>query len=149
MRSSIVLAAALLSACVTTKTAMLDERTAIISGRAHAKSGADVAHKMLVEAATEAQKRGYEYFQVVDTQDTTRSGSIYLPGSTTSTTTGQASCYGVSCYGSATTNTSGYGPHYMPYVQAGADITVRFLHTGEFQEGARGVWSVASVLSAQ
>lgn len=145
----IVFASLALCSCVTTKTSMLDERTAIISGRAHAKGAADVEHKILVEAATEARKRGFEYFQIVGTQDTTTSGVIYMPGNTTATTTGQASCYGYSCMGSATTNTTGYGPRAMPYVQPGADITVKFLHPGEFAEGTAGVWSVQSVLAAQ
>lgn len=150
VRAAVVAISALaLGACVTTGSTMIDERTAIISGRSHAgKSVAEVRHKMLVEAATAARKRGFDYFQVVTVEDQTRAGVIYLPGQTTSTTTGSATCAFNTCSGSATTQENGYGPRAMPYVQPGATITIHFYHEGEIDPAAPHVWSVRSILSA-
>jgi hypothetical protein len=151
VRKAIVAAAFLaLSACVTAKASMLDERTAIISGRSHGgKSAAEVERKILLEAAQEGQKRGFDYFQILSAEDTTRSGVAYLPGQVNSTTTGSATCAYSSCYGSANTTTTGYGPQAIPFVQPGADVTVHFYRQGEIDPKADGVWSVRSILVAQ
>jgi hypothetical protein len=151
VRTAVVVAAAFgLSACVTANASMLDERTAVISGRSHGgKSAGEVERKILVEAALEGRKRGFDYFQVVSAEDTTRSGVAYLPGQVNSTTTGSAMCAYSSCYGSTNSTTTGYGPRAIPFVQPGAEVTIHFYREGEIDPKAAHVWSVRSILAAQ
>lgn len=140
--------ALVLAGCVVANTQMLDNRTAVISARGSGFSDtADVARKVLIEAATMAQARGYEYFQILGAQDQTQVGTYVNPGSSSSNTSGFAHCAGNFCHGTATTTTN-YTPGYaMPVVRLGADVAVRFLHASEVSADMRGVWSAASVLS--
>lgn len=54
-----------LSGCLSAHTEMLDERTAIISGKGSSFDDlAKVTHKVFMEAATTGQQRGFQYFQM-------------------------------------------------------------------------------------
>lgn len=147
MRGVILLAAALLSGCVSAKTHMLDSRTAIISGRGTGlDSPAAVTQKVLRQAATEAQARGYEYFMVVDAQDRSAHGTYTTPGYANTNTFGTANCYGYSCSGSASSTTRYTPGQTIATFAPGADVTVRFLHGSEVSEGMR-VWRAADILA--
>jgi hypothetical protein len=138
-----------LGGCVTAKTTMLDDRTAIITARGTAwDDQGGVARKIFVEAATLAKSRGYELFEIIGAADASRSGVVYNPGRSTSNTYGGATCSGYSCYGSATTNTTSTPATAIPYVRPGADVAIRFWHAGEAPEGARLI-SADAVLSSK
>lgn len=150
MRGLIIVASSLLAACVSAETHMLDSRTAIISSRGTGlDSPADVATKVLQRAATEAQARGYPYFQIVGFQDMSRSGTYTTPGTARTNAYGQANCYSYTCYGTASSTTT-YNPGQTFQTFApGADVTVRFLHASEITKDMTGIWEAASVLAQQ
>jgi hypothetical protein len=143
----ILMLAILLAGCTTAKTMMLDDRTAVISGR---DSGwgdrADVKRKILVTAAQMAQARGFQLFQVVGVEDATKSGVVPIMGQSTTNTYGSATCYGYSCTGQATSNSYGTPAYLAPYTKLGADVTVRFYRTGEIEPGPH-IYSAAAILN--
>lgn len=147
MRAAIILAV-LLAGCVTAKTEMLDDRTAIISGKGSGfDNSASLIKKILVAAATKAQERGFEYFQIVGSKDTTTT-SLYIPPQTSTTNvTGNSYCTGYWCSGSANATTFRPGGAAIPIARPGADVMIRLLHAGEFKPGASGVFNTAAVLA--
>lgn len=135
--------------CTTASTKMLDERTAIISGSGSGyNTMGDVTAKILQTAALEAQARGYPYFAILDTHDSTQSGVNISPTFTTGQSNGVVHCYGSSCTTSGYSAGTTYGGQAFSYSMPGADVTVRFFREGEVDPQANGVWSVASVLAA-
>lgn len=143
-------AALTLAGCVTAETIMLDSRTAIISAQGSGyNTQAQVVQKVLVQAATETQARGFTYFQVLDSQDTTRQGQAVIPGNSYSNTNATASCYGGYCSGNANTNSTYTPPQVINVIRPGADVRIRFYRDGEIDPNTQGVWSAADVLAAQ
>lgn len=133
----ILLAAFLLSGCVTADTEMLDSRTVIISAHGSAfdsKSG--VIKRVMQEAARKGAERGFQYFQIVSAEDASTTG-VYTPDTRTS---GSIQCAGAFCNYNSTT--SGGGP--ISVVRPGADVMIRFYHSGEQPTGA---FSIAEVLA--
>lgn len=113
-----LLLALLVSGCVQTTAAMLDERTAIVSGRGGIQhSGADVLQAVLRGAASEAEARGFSYFQVIDSRDSSRSAVLISPTMISS------------------------------HAQLGTDMIIRMYRDGEIDPSAPGVWSVQSILA--
>lgn len=107
------------SACVSTDARMLDDRTAVISGRGGGtKSGAEVMQAALVEAAQQTKARGFDLFQVQSATDQTRT---QLVASQVSATT---------------------------VVKPGLDIVVRMYRAGELAPDAPGAYSADKVLAA-
>lgn len=142
------IAAVLLSGCVTAKATMLDDRTAIISGRGNNfTSQADVLHKVLIEAATTAQARGYRYFVIESSQDTTRRGTAYFPGQTTTTGSVSGVCATAVCTGNYRSQSYTSPGSAVPIVKPGADVQVRFYREGEIDPSPRHVWDTQSVLA--
>ncbi len=140
----------LLAGCTTAKTMMLDDRTALISGRDMGWGDqGDVKRKVLFAAAQIAQSRGYEYFQVLSAEDRTKSGYVAIPGQATANTYGTATCYGASCSGTATTHSTGTPAYLAPYTKAGADVTIRLYHAGEIDPNAEHLYKAASILSSK
>ena len=140
----------LLSACVTAETVMLDHRTAIISGRGDGYSSqASVVQRVMVEAATAAQARGFRYFAVLDSTDTTRRGAVALPTNTYGQANAQTTCNYAYCNSSATGSSSTYGGGVMEVVRPGTDLQVRFYNDGEIDPNQPGVWDAVAVLAAQ
>lgn len=89
----------------------IDETTLRISGRGNAKTdAATIQNYVLLKAAEETTKRGYDLFLIVDSSDTSRAGTFVLPGQANSYTTGSAAVYGTgnhaSVSGHSTTNTN-------------------------------------------
>lgn len=146
MTRAAVLIALLLSGCATAKTMMLTENTALISGKAFYdwNSASDVQRKILLTAAQMAQERGFEYFEIVSSTDTTKHGLVAVPGQATTNTYGSAYCTGYWCAGQTTSQTSGTPGFIAPYTQAGADVVVRFYHAAD---APRSSYSAATILS--
>lgn len=143
-----LLALLLLGACARANTTMLDDRTAIISGRGSASnSQADVTKKVLQEAAQQAVTRGYAYFQVTGGQDQSRAGTMIIPGQSTTTGNGMASCYGGVCNGNYSSQTYTSPGMAMGFAKPGADIYVRFYKAGEIDPKTPGVWDAQRVLA--
>lgn len=144
-----VLAAMLLAGCTTVSTNMLDDRTAIFSGRGSAFNDiGDVAAKILVRAATEAQKRGYPYFAVMGSQNANSTGYYTTPSTTSGSGMVTGSCIGNTCSGIVSGSSTTQPGQTYAFDKPGADVMVRFFRAGEVDPNARGVWSVANVLAA-
>ena len=149
--AGVVLWGAFLGGCVAADTTMLDERSAIISGRGtNYTSQAQVLQKVLAEAATAAQARGYRYFVVLGTADRTTTGATYFPGQTTTTGTATGSCmtemFCNAQYQQQSYTTPGA---VVSVVRPGADVGVRFYKEGEIDPNQAGVWDSVSILAAQ
>lgn len=135
-----------LGGCVVSKTAMLDEHTAIISSRGNAfASSADAIQKSLGEAAKTTLSRGYRYFAIAGSQDQTQRGNVVIPGQTTAsgsmTFMGNTAMYSGSSY---TTPAQSIG-----FVKPGVDLIIRMYRPGEIDPRTPGVWDAESVLRAQ
>lgn len=141
MRSAIILATALLAGCTTAKTMMVDDRTALVSAD-DLGWGGNLTWKVITAAAQMAQQRGFERFEIVSSEDQTRTGVVAMPGS--ATTTGSAYCYGSWCSGSATT--TGRPGYLMPYTRNRRDVVVRFYHEADAPPNA---YVTAAVLAGQ
>jgi photosystem II stability/assembly factor-like uncharacterized protein len=147
---AISLIAAVLTGCVAANTAMLDDRTAIISARGSAyNTTADVMKKVVLEAAKKARANGYEYFQIVGTTDAGTAGVIMRHGATQSNVSGRATCSSYSCYGSASGTSSTAPSTFSTYIAPGSDVTIRFLRASEVKPDAPGVFRTAAVLAAK
>jgi hypothetical protein len=133
-----------LSGCVRTQTAMLDQRTAIISGKGGlGRTMAEIQQKELVEAAKACKAAGYRYFGVMDARNTSQAGTVFIPGQTY--TNGTVTGFGnMATYQQTTTTMPGQA---IPYITPGQDMTVRFLKDGDFTPGQQGVWDAESVLA--
>jgi hypothetical protein len=147
MRALLIVAALLLSACVRSEVASLDQRHAIISARGSAfNSHAEVVSRVMHQAATEALARGFTHFVILDGRDATTTGAYYSPASSTTNIVGSATCTGYTCAGSAVGNTT-YNPGYsFPIVKPGADVEVFFLHANEV-DPAKGAWLASDVVA--
>lgn len=149
MRFGGLLAALLLAGCTTVSTDMLDDRTAVISGRGSAFNDiGDVTSEMLARAASQAKARGFKYFAVVDSRDATSYGTYTTPTTTNSTAVGSAQCYGATCYGQASGTSTTYGGQSFALEKPGADMMVRFFLAGEVDPATPGVWDADRVLAA-
>lgn len=145
-KAAIAIIALLLSGCATTKSMMLTENTAMISGKSFYdwNSPSDVQRKILTTAAQMAQERGFEYFEIVSSADTSKHGLVAIPGQSTTNTYGSAYCTGYWCAGQGTSYTSATPGYIAPYTQAGADVVVRFYHAAD---APRSAYSAAAILS--
>lgn len=147
MRLAIIALSLALAGCVTTDTAMLDSRTAIISARGNAFANAgDVQRDVLQEAATQAVARGYTHFVVLGASDKSRTGTYTAPTQTNSTVQGAANCNAGFCFGSASGQTTTTGGQQTTFIKPGADVTVQFLHSNE-AVNIRGAWKASDILA--
>jgi len=149
MKLAILGMLALTAGCTMASSRMLDNRTAIISGRGTAfTSMAGVADKVLVQAAMEAKARGYPYFVIMESRDASRTGYYTTPTTTNTNVTGTASCMGFMCNGSAQGTSTTYGGQTYGFDKPGADVMVRFLRADEVNPNAPGVWNTDAILAA-
>lgn len=145
----VALLALALAGCVTANTAMLDDRTAVISGRGTAfDRTSGVLRAVLVKAATEAQSRGFPYFAIVGSRDASSVGSFTSPTTTNVNAYGTSNCSGYYCSGAVNGTATTYGGQTSTFIRPGADVMVRFLAAAEVTPETKDVWSVASVLAA-
>ena len=149
----IVLATALaltLSACVTAETAMLDERTAVISGRGGGyTTAAQVQQRVLLEAAESATARGFRYFMVVAAQDATTRSIVDTPSTTTGQGSATTNCFMGTCRTSLNTSATTSGGGAYEIIRPGADVQVRFYRDGEIDPSTPGLWDAQSIIAAQ
>jgi len=139
-----------IAGCVSTSTAMLDERTAVISGRGSGYSSpAQVQQRVLLEAAQTAQARGFRYFAVISSTDQSTRGQIVTPGTNQTTGSVFGSCTGPFCSGTYSGQTTVTPAQVFDFVKPGQDILIRFYREGEVNANARGVWDSMSILAAQ
>ncbi|GAN68728.1 hypothetical protein [Acetobacter orleanensis] len=125
---------------------MLDERTAIISGKGSSFDDlASVTHKVFMQAAITGQQRGFQYFQILDDKHGYR--PTYVQNAATSSTTGTVTKTGrhSTSYNETTTSTPASVTRLDKPMK---ETVVRFYKTGEVTPGQPGIWSVQSILSA-
>lgn len=143
-----------LPACLRTNTTMIDDRTAIVSGKGSGlDSRAEVLQKVLVEAANATKAHGFDYFVILDAANTSETESIVTPGQTYSSgyATGTGSVYG----GTVTSQTSYSGYSWSTpgtvstVVRPGADVMIRMYASNEVEDSRPGVWDAASILATQ
>lgn len=149
----LLIVAILVAGCIRTSTQMLDERTAIITGRGTAfDKAATVQHDVLLRAAILANSRGFRYFQIVGGADQTRIATMVIPGQTYSSgyATGTATTMGNTTFGSANYSGSSYTTptSVVPLVKPGMDVTIRMFRQGEVYPGQPGIWDAQSILAA-
>lgn len=136
---TLVLCALFLSGCVTTQSQVIDSQTVIVSGQGGGgDSTAAVQKAMLVEAAKQAQSRGFQYFQVVQAADRSMQGAMVWGGASNTSGT-----YGGGSFQYTTARSPGF---VMPYLQPGADMMVRFLD-GPPSGPSPGVWDARAILA--
>lgn len=88
----------------------IDANTYRVSFRGNAYTSRDrVETYLLYRCAELTTEAGYDYFVIVGSGTDARQGVVTTPGTYTSTTTGSATAYGSTAYGSATT-TGTYTP---------------------------------------
>lgn len=133
------------SACVRAHTEMLDERTAIISGRGTAfDSMSGVTHHIFIKAARLAQARGFRYFQILNDQQAIEHSYMYTPGQ--SYTNGTVNVAGnTAYYNQSTTTTPGTVSQFNKPTE---NTMVRFYNSGEVNPNQPGIWDAQSVLAA-
>ncbi|MGN6517124.1 MAG: CC0125/CC1285 family lipoprotein [Rhizomicrobium sp.] len=135
-RYSILLVAVGLAACSTPYQEMgllggvsatrIDDNTIQISGKGNAyTSAATIQQYVLLKAADETLADGYDFFVLVSASDASRSGAFYVPGQTTSYTTGSASIMGNNVYGQATTHTYATPGSAFIFIKPGEDAVIK------------------------
>ena len=127
-----------LGACAP-KTNMIDDRTAIVSGRtSEVDSRGTMTTAMLREAAKQCLDRGFAYFQVLSDVDRSGTMASATAAPTTSPATGGASAVAAPgpMTGSAAQVTRG-------------GIMVRFYKAGEINPNAPGVWNARALVAAR
>jgi len=132
-----------LCACtsVGSKTRMISSNTAIITAGGNAfASGGDVTQAAFKEAAETTVNRGYRYFVVVDSSDTSERGSYVLPGS--AQTTGTVSASGA--YSATTTYTPSQN---IDFVKPGQKMVIAMFREGEVDVKTPNLWDAKDVLS--
>lgn len=133
MRYLALALAGLVAACAPwTSAQMLDGQTATISARGGTiNSQSDVTKALLQEAAKQAQKRGYDYFQVL--QASAGGNTVMTMSPTTYVNTGGGTFMAMP------------GPA-MAGTMPNGDIVVRFYKT---RPDAPNVWEAKAVLAAK
>jgi hypothetical protein len=127
-----------LGACAP-KTNMIDDRTAIVSGRTSEVDGrGTMTTAMLREAAKQCLDRGFAYFQVLSDVDRSGTMASATAAPTTSPATGGASA--VAPPGPMTG-----GAAQVPR----GGIMVRFYKAGEINPNAPGVWNARALVAAR
>lgn len=140
------LAAGLLAGCVYSDTRMIDERTAIVTANGTASATmAEVRQKILLEAAQTTVENGYDYFYVATASDTSRSGALVLPGSSSFSGRVNHDYFGSNFYGSTTTSPG----QTINYFRPGQEIGIKMYYASEITDEYRNVvWDARSILKA-
>lgn len=130
MRTLITLAATiLLTACVSTDVTQLTRNEFIISTSAAPACGTSGARRVVNRmAAVETIRQGYDRFVIAGARSENNVRAVNT-GPTSAYTTGQATTYGNTTYGSATTTYSGGGVLYTG--SNDADLHVVMLRPGD------------------
>ena len=104
----------------------IDTDTVQISGKGNAyTSAATIQQYVLLKAADETLADGYDFFVLLSASDASRSGAFYIPGQTTSYTTGNASVVGNNVYGQATTQTYTTPGSTYTFIKPGEDAVIK------------------------
>lgn len=120
MRTAVLaLAAILLASCTTTSTIRVAADQSIITTRGNAFTSPEmVEHDLLLQAATQAQAAGFEWFTIDSTRNMTTHGVLMTPAQGNAEASGNA--YG--WRGSA----SYTGSSFTPYIKPGVQVVVHF-----------------------
>ena len=151
MRKFLVAAtcAILLSGCVTAKSTMLSDSTAVVTtvGPQDADRN-EIVQATLTEAAKLTRMHGYRYFTILMAQDASRWGSVTTPGVTLLIAAGNERPLGSTNLGPQTIPGSKFsGPdNVMPVIRPGLEITIRMYRDGEVDPGRPEVWNPEVIL---
>lgn len=133
----LVVLAVVVGGCVTAQSHVLDGQTIIVSGSGGGgDTNAAVQRAMLVEAAKQAQARGFRFFQVLQADDRSSQGTMVWAGSSSTSGT-----YGRGSFQYTTTQNPGL---VMPYVRPGGEMTVRFYNE---PPSGPGVWDAQAIIA--
>ena len=150
MRKFIALAACvvLLSGCVSARSTMLTESTAVVTvSGAHPNDRDEVVSGTLEEAAKLTRRHGYRYFVILTAEDASHWGSTNVPGLVL-TYNRNARFIGAPIPGlqhapSATFKTPDTS---MPFITPGLMITIQMYREGEVDPGRQEVWNPEVIL---
>ena len=142
--------AVLLSGCVSARSTMLTDSTAVVTARgAHSNDRDQVVYTTLAEAAKLTQMHGYRYFTILMAEDASRWGSTTIPGN-------------VWYYGMNQRRRGIYIPGLqhvpgdtyttpdtsVPNITPGLEITIRMYREGEIDPGRQEVWNPEVILGS-
>lgn len=122
----------------------IDANTLRISGRGNAfTDSTTIQDYVLVKAAEQTLALGYGSFEIINASNASRTGTVVVPGSATSYSTGTATAYGygntATAYGNSTTQTYYTPPTAIPYYKPGEDLLVK-MHPGAKPSNAPANW---------
>jgi uncharacterized protein YceK len=150
MRKFIAVAACavLLSGCVSARSTMLTESTAVVTAwGAHSNDRDEVVYATLEEAAKLTRMHGYRYFVILMAEDASHWGSTNVPGLVLhynrNTRTVEAPIPGLQHVPSSTFTTPDTS---VPYITPGLMITIRMYREGEVDPGRQEVWNPEVIL---
>ena len=150
MRRFIAVAACavLLSACVSARSTMLTESTAVVTGSgAHPNDRDEVVSATLQEAAKLTRMHGYRYFVILMAEDASHSGTTNVPGLVLHYTWGSRPV-GMPIPGlqHAPSETFKTPDTSVSHITPGLMITIRMYREGEVDPGWQEVWNPEVIL---
>jgi uncharacterized protein YceK len=146
--TAVAACAVLLSGCVSARSTMLTESTAVVTARgAHSNDRDEVVSATLEEAAKLTRMHGYRYFVILMAEDASHWGSTNVPGlvlhySMITRPVGVA-IPGLQHLPSATFTLPDTS---VPYITPGLMITIRMYREGEVDPGRQEVWNPEVIL---
>ena len=150
MRKFIAVAACavLLSGCVSARSTMLTESTAVVTARgAHPNDRDEVVSATLEEAAKLTRMHGYRYFVILMAEDASHWGATNVPGLVLhynwNARPAGTPIPGLQHLPSATFTTPDTS---VPYITPGLMITIRMYREGEVDPGRQEVWNPEVIL---
>jgi uncharacterized protein YceK len=148
MRKFIAVAACavLLSGCVSARSTMLTESTAVVTASSvHSNDRDEVVNATLEEAAKLTRMHGYRYFVILMAEDASHWGSTNVPGLVLhyNERPRRTPIPGLQHLPSATFTTPDTS---VPYITPGLMITIRMYREGEVDPGRQEVWNPEVIL---
>ncbi|MGN6148778.1 MAG: CC0125/CC1285 family lipoprotein [Rhizomicrobium sp.] len=124
----------------------IDADTIQIVGKGNGfTSASTIQNYVLLKAADETLAHGYDLFVVVDAADETRHGTIYVPGQTTSNTTGRATVWGNTIQGTSTTQTYTTPGTTFGIVKPGEAVTIKMFKGEKPANGPPNLYSAKEI----
>jgi uncharacterized protein YceK len=150
MRKLIAVAACavLLSGCVSARSTMLTESTAVVTATgAHSNDRDEVVYATLEEAAKLTRMHGYRYFVILMAEDASHGGATKVPGLVLNYNRNARPAGtpipGLQHLPSATFKTPDTS---MPFITPGLMITIQMYREGEVDPGWQEVWNPEVIL---
>lgn len=145
MKSLLLLLLLVFAGCASARSTVVAPDVAVISGRGSKfNDQGQVIRAAMRSAAKTTLDKGYRYFLIVETKDTTRTGVTVMPGRTYTTTTGT---YGHTSF-SAQSRSHSTPSYVTPNVKPGVDFMIRMFREDQAGSDTSGLYDANAVLAA-